>query len=96
MTTSHLNTSGASAETSARSKITADELIGLYYAQGPKLVWRIGRDVFDHVRHLHDDENHYLMSDGNPVGGLRTLLGHPIEIVEGCGITLITTGGNRE
>ena len=95
MTTSHLNTPGDELP-SVRSKITAAELIDLYYAQRPKLIWHIGRDVFDHVRHLHDGEHRYLMSDGNPVGGLRTLLGHPVELVEGCGVTLITTGGNRE
>ena len=78
------------------SKITADDLINLYYEQRPKLVWRIGRDVFDHVRHLYDADHRYLMSDGNPVGGERTLLGHPVKIVEGCGIELITIGGNHE
>lgn len=91
MQISHLNTSGVDAEMNVRSKITADELIALYYEQRPKLVWRIGREVFDHVSKLCDSDRGYLMNEGR-----RTLMSQSFEIVEGNELQLITKGGNRE
>lgn len=78
--------------------ITVDSVIEMYHAQKPKLVWRVGKNTLPRLQKLTDDCGRFLMGtiERKHREPDTTLLGHPVEIVEGYGLRLITVGGNRE
>lgn len=75
--------------------MTAEELVELYHKQRPKLVWEIGKNALGSIVKLHDGDSRYFMEvPQRNFDGYR-LFGHPVDIVEGSDIRLITIGGIR-
>ena len=79
-----------------RRELTTDELLDIYCAQKPKLVWRVSNNLLPTIKWLTDSTGRYVYATAPP-DGRSCLLGHPIEFVEAEGVLrLVTVGGNRE
>lgn len=89
------NGSVASGRLVSGYNITADKLLDIYYAQKPKLVWYVGRNMISWLKTLKDAQGCYLL-DTTP-NYPPSLLGHDMYVVDQDDtLRLVTVGGNRE
>lgn len=78
--------------------LTTGSVIELYYAQKPILIWHVGKDILPQIQKLKGDDGRYLYQHPSldSTDQFYKLLGHPIKIVEGGTLRLVTVGGNRK
>ena len=76
--------------------VTADELIQLLYKlkpayrQGNGVAWMMNSTTSSAIRQLKDSQNRYLWTDGLQPGQPPQLLGHPVVLVIGATVAIVT------